>query len=161
MLGSNPETNAKLGPADGAGHYLGGQDSTTLWHGCRKSDTAWYPVDLVSGGQVTQPSTHRYVTFTVKQGAFPYFSWKAKAGYKICGAEAFTVLATGADELLTWASYKSGATSGSTAVNGKETTTVHMPAKLDTEDNPDLKAFEGQTLTMTQFQAIAVYVKKK
>jgi hypothetical protein len=160
LAGSDPETNAKLGPGDGAGHYLGGQDSTTLWHGCRKSDTQYYPIDFVSGGQTIAPSTHRYVTFTVKEGAFPYFSWKVKSGYKICGAETFAVLSYGGDSLLTWVSYKSGATSGSTATDGKETVKVHMPTKLDTEDNPDLKAFEGQTLTPTDFQAMTVYVKK-
>jgi hypothetical protein len=161
---SSPETNAKLGPEVGAGHYLAGQSETAQWHGCRKDDIQWYPTSLLSGEPTTSPSTHRYVTFTVNTGGHPTFSWKVKAGYKICGVEAFATLAsadTGGNELLAWASYKSGPTSGSTAPDGKETVTVHMPAKLDTEDQPDLKVFEGKTLGMDGLQAIAVYTKKR
>jgi hypothetical protein len=36
-----------------------------------------------------------------------------------------------------------------------------MPTHLDVEDQPDLKVFEGKTLGMDAFQAVAVYVKKK
>ena len=158
-----PETNSSLGPGAGAGHYLPGQSNSGQWHGCTKSDVKWYPVSLLDGQQTTTPSTHRYVTFTVNQGSYPYFSWKVKAGYKICGAEAFATLAnaqTGGNQLLAWASYKSGATSGMTAKDGKETVAVHMPTKLDVEDQPDLKVYEGKILNMYAFQAIAVYVKK-
>jgi hypothetical protein len=164
LAAKNPETDRSLGPAAGAGHYLPGQSNTFKWHGCSRSDVGWYPVSLLSGQQTTTPSTHRYVTFTVNQGRFPYFSWKAKAGYSICGAEAFATLSgptTKGTELLAWASYKSLATSGSTAVDGRETVRVHMPARLDVDDQPDLKVFEGQTVAMSSFQAIAVYVKKK
>jgi hypothetical protein len=164
LAAKDPETDSSLGPGTGAGHYLPGQSETGRWHGCGKSDIQWYPVSLLDGQQTTAPSTHRYVTFTVKQGAFPYFSWKVKAGYKICGAEAFATLAnanTKGNELLAWASYKSGATSGTTALDGKETVKVHMPANLDVDDQPDLKVFEGQTVGLYAFQAVAVYVKKK
>jgi hypothetical protein len=161
---SNPETNASLGPETGAGHYLPGQSESGQWHGCRKSDVAWYPLSLLSGQQTTTPSTHKYVTFTVKQGAYPYFSWKVKSGYRICGAEAFATLSgpgTGGSQLLAWASYKSGPTSGSTATDGKETVVVHMPKDLEVDDQPDLKVFEGKTVGMDAFQAMAVYVKKR
>ncbi len=160
---SDPETNPRLGPAVGAGHYLAGQSQTARWHGCGKSDIQWYPVSLLSGAQTTSPSTHRYVTFTVQQGAFPYFSWKAKAGYAICGVEAYATLAnaqTGGSELLAWTSYKSGAATGATASDGKETVRVHLPRKLDVEDQPDLKVFEGQVVGIDAFQAVAVYVKR-
>lgn len=160
---SNPETNASLSPETGAGHYLAGQSESGEWHGCRKSDIQWYPLSLIDGQQTTTPSTHRYVTFQVKRGAYPYFTWKAKAGYRICGAEAFATLSsaeTKGGQLLAWASYKSGPTSGSTAADGKETVMVHMPRSLDVEDQPDLKIYEGKTLGMDAFQAIAVYVKK-
>jgi hypothetical protein len=160
---SNPETDKSLGPTAGAGHYLPGQSNTAKWHGCSRSDIRWYPVSLLSGNQTTSQSTSRYVTFAVQQGSYPYFSWKAKAGYKICGAEAYATLAnaqTAGNELLAWASYKSNATSGSTALDGKETVKVHMPTRLDVEDQPDLKVFEGQTVGMYAFQAMAVYVKK-
>jgi hypothetical protein len=89
---SDPETNASLGPETGAGHYLPGQSESGQWHGCRKEDLQWYPLSLLSGQPTTSPSTHRYVTFTVKRGDFPYFSWKVKSGYRICGAEAFATL---------------------------------------------------------------------
>jgi hypothetical protein len=162
--GSNPETNASLGPETGAGHYLAGQSESAQWHGCRKEDIQWFPTSLLSGQPTTSPSSHRYVTFTVKPGALPTFSWKVKAGYTICGVEAFATLAsaeTKGGELLAWASYKSGPASGSTALDGKETVKVHMPKDLDVEDQPDLKIYEGKTLGMYAFQAIAVYVKKK
>jgi hypothetical protein len=163
LAARNPETDRSLGPGVGAGHYLPGQDSSTSWHGCSRSDKQWYPVSLLDGSPTTSQSTHRYVTFTVRQGTWPYFSWKAKPGYTICGAEAFATLAganTGGSELLAWASYKSGATSGATAANGRETVRVHMPARLDVEDQPDLRVFEGQTVGMYAFQAMTVYVKR-
>jgi hypothetical protein len=161
---SNPETDASLGPETGAGHYLPGQSESGQWHGCRKEDLQWYPTSLLSGQPTSSPSSHRYVTFKVNVGGRPTFSWKVKSGYRICGVEAFATLAsaeTRGGELLAWASYKSGPTSGSTATDGKETVMVHMPKSLDVDDQPDLKVFEGKTLGMYAFQAIAVYVKKK
>ena len=161
---SDPETNSGLSPESGAGHYLPGQSESGEWHGCRKSDVSWYPTSLLSDQPTTTPSTHRYVTFTINTQTTPTFAWKAKAGYKICGVEAFATLAsaqTQGNELLAWVSYKSNATSGSTALNGKETTLVHMPKDLEVDDQPDLKVFEGKTVSMYAFQAIAVYVKKK
>jgi hypothetical protein len=163
LAARNPETDRSLGPGAGAGHYLPGQDSSTSWHGCARSDKQWYPTSLLDGSQTTSPSTHRYVTFTVKPGAWPYFSWKAKPGYAICGAEAFATLAgaaTKGTELLAWVSYKSGAANGSTATDGRETVRVHMPSRLDVDDQPDLKVFEGQTVGLYAFQAMTVYVKK-
>jgi hypothetical protein len=164
LAARSPETDRSLGPGVGAGHYLPGQDSSFSWHGCTRSDKQWYPLSLLDGRQTTAPSTHRYVTFTVKRGAWPYFSWKVKAGYSICGAQAYATLAgptTRGIELLAWASYRSGAASGSTATDGRETVRVHMPARLDVEDQPDLRVFEGQTVGMDAFQAMTVYVKKK
>jgi hypothetical protein len=161
---SNPETDARLGPEVGAGHYLPGQSESGRWHGCAKQDIQWFPTSLLSGQPTTAPNSHRYVTFTVNPSGRPTFSWKAKAGYRICGVEAFVTLAsaeTQGGELLAWASYKSGPTSGSTATDGKETVKVHMPQDLEVEDQPDLKIYEGKTLGMYAFQAIAVYVKRR
>jgi hypothetical protein len=160
----SPETNASLGPETGAGHYLAGQSESGQWHGCRKSDVAWYPISLLTEQPTTTPSTHRYVTFTINPRTRPTFSWKVKSGYRICGVEAFATLSspeTKGGQLLAWASYKSGPTSGSTALDGKETVKVHMPKDLEVDDQPDLKIYEGKTLGMDAFQAIAVYVKKK
>jgi hypothetical protein len=157
-----PETDKSLGPGVGAGHYLEGQDSSYEWHGCKRSDEQWFPVSLLSDQPTTSPSTHKYVTFTVKTSGFPTFSWTVKPGYKICGVEAFAALA-GADtkggELLAWASYKSGPTTGSTATDGKETVMVRTPKDIGS-DQPDLKIFAGKTLGMYGFQAMTVYVKK-
>jgi hypothetical protein len=164
LAARSPETDRSLGPGAGAGHYLEGQDSSASWHGCSRSDKQWYPTSLLDGRQTIAPSTHRYVTFTVRQGSWPYFSWKAKSGYSICGVEAYATLAgptTGGNELLAWVSYKSQAASGSTATDGRETVRVHMPARLDVEDQPDLRVFEGQTVGMGAFQAVTVYVKKR
>jgi hypothetical protein len=165
LAASNPETDKSLAPEAGAGHYLPGQSETGQWHGCAKEDIQWASTSLLSGEPTTSQSTHHYVTFTANAaGALPAFSWKAKAGYRICGVEAFATLAsaeTKGGELLAWVSYKSGATSGSTAKDGKETVKVHMPKSLDVEDQPDLKIYEGKTLGLYAFQAVAVYVKKK
>lgn len=159
---SDPETDKSLGPSDGAGHYLGGQSSTSLFHGCRLYDEQWYPTSLVSGQPTTAPSTHKHVTFKVDTAAFPTFSWTAKAGYRICGVEVYATLDSPeirADQLLTWASYTSGRRRGSTDTKGKETVKVRMPKHLSSEDQ-DLSMFEGKTLSMYAFQAITVYVKK-
>jgi hypothetical protein len=159
---TDPETDKALGPGAGAGHYFGGQSSTSEFHGCRKSDEQWFPTSLLSGQQTTTPSSHRYVTFTVNTDSTPTFSWVAKDGYRICGVEVFAALAnanTKGGELLAWASYKSDADKGSTAADGKETIMVHTPKNLGTDD-PDLKIYAGQTLGMYGFQAVAVYVKK-
>jgi hypothetical protein len=159
---SDPETDTTLGPGDGAGHYFGGQSSSSEFHGCRKSDDQWFPTSLLSGQQTTAPSTHKYVTFKVDTAGFPTFSWTAKAGYRICGVEVFAALAsaeTKGGQLLAWAAYKSGPLSGSTAVKGKETVMVRTPKDLGT-GQPDLKIYAGRTLGMYGFQAITVYVKK-
>lgn len=159
---SNPETDKRLGPGDGAGRYLGGQSSTSQFHGCNRYDEQWFPTSLLDGQQTITPSTHRFVTFRVDPAGFPTFSWTAKAGYKICGVEAFAALAgpdTKGGQLLSWVSYKSGRVSGSTDPKGKETIKVRMPKRLGSDDQ-DLSDFEGRTLGMYGFQAITVYVKK-
>jgi hypothetical protein len=160
---SNPETDKSLGPGDGAGHYFDGQSSSSEFHGCRKSDDQWYPTSLLSDQPTTAPSTHKYVTFKVDTEGVPTFSWTAKAGYKICGVEAFAALAnaeTRGGELLAWVAYKSGSSSGSTATDGKETVMVHTPKDLGT-DQPDLKIYANKTLGIYGFQALTVYVKKR
>ncbi|HET6509141.1 MAG TPA: hypothetical protein VFG42_20265 [Baekduia sp.] len=159
---SDPETDQRLGPADGAGHYFGGQSSTSRFHGCRLSDEQWFPTSLTSGAPTTTPSTHRRVTFTVNTGGFPTFSWKAKKGYRICGVEAYAALAgpdTKGGELLAWVSYTSDPYSGSTAAKGKEAIKVRTPKLLGSDDQ-DLSVFAGKTLGIYGFQAVAVYVKK-
>jgi hypothetical protein len=160
---SDPETNKALGPSVGAGHYIGGQSESGAWHGCTKSDVQWGPRSFVTGQQTTARSTHKYVTITpAADGVYPMFTWKVKAGYKICGAEAFAAVSgptTAGGQLLTWVSYTSGATSGTTAKDGKETVKVHMPKDL-ADEQPDLKPFAGATVGIDAFQAIAVFVKK-
>ena len=159
----NPETDKSLGPADGAGHYFAGQDSPSEFHGCRKSDVQWFPTSLLDGSTTTTPSTHSHVTFTVRTDSLPTFSWTAKPGYRICGVVAFAALANAQSrggELLAFASYTSGALSGSTAANGKEKIKVRTPKNL-ADGQPDLKVFAGQTLGIYGFQNITVYVKKR
>lgn len=159
----DPVTDGSLGPADGPGHYFDGQSSSSRFHGCRKSDEQWYPTSLLSGTPTTTPSTHRYVTFSVNTQAFPTFTWAAKAGYRICGVEAFATLGgpdTRGGELLAWVSYTSGPAQGSTAKNGKETIKVRTPKDLGTDD-PSFTVFAGKTLSIGSFQAVTVYVKKR
>jgi hypothetical protein len=158
----DPETDKSLGPGDGAGHYFGGQSSTSSFHGCTKSDDQWFPLSVQSGQPTLAKSTHRYVTFKVNRNSYPTFSWKAKSGYRICGVEAFVLLSsnqTKGGQYLTYASYTSGAVSGSTDPKGKETIKVRTPKNLG-EDQEDLKIFAGKTLGMDGFQAVTVYVKR-
>lgn len=160
--GHDPETDASLGPTDNAGRYLGGQSSTSQYHGCTRYDQQWFPRSLVTGQQTTTPSTHRYVTFTVNDADFPTFTWTAKAGYQICGVEAYAALAgpgTNGGQLLTWIGYTSGRASGSTDPKGAETIKVKMPKNLGAEDQ-DLSDFEGKTLGIYGVQAVTVYVRK-
>jgi hypothetical protein len=161
LAASNPETDKSLGPSATQGHFLGYPTPTYSWHGCTKEDTQWWPTSLVSGNPTTSPSTHRYVTFTVNRRAYPLFSWKAKAGYRICGVEAAVQLTSpqvrGSD-LLAEASYTSGPVTGSTAVSGRETIKVRIPTKGI--DQSGFEEFEGKTFSMFAFQAVTVFVKK-
>ena len=157
---SNPETDARLGPADGPGHFLGYPSPTYSWHGCTKEDTQWWPVSLVTGNRTTSPSTHRYVTFKVNQSGYPRITWKAKPGYRICGAEAAVELNSPqvSEDLLAEASYTSGATTGATAKNGRETVKVRIPH--NGIGDAGFKQFEGKTFSVFAFQAVSVFVKK-
>lgn len=164
----SPESDKTLGPRAGVGRYLGGQDSPSMYHGCRKHDDQWYPYSLIDGSQVTAKSTSRYVTFTVNPQSFPSISWVVKPGFTICAVVADGALyssAAGAGQFLTYFTYPSDPTLGSTAATGQETIKVKLPKDL-AEDNPDLKPFAGQTLTpgsyrpATSFQRVTVYVKK-
>ena len=161
LAASNPETDKSLGPSATQGHFLGYPTPSYSWHGCTKEDTQWWPTSLVSGNPTTSPSTHRYVTFTVNTRTSPKFSWKAKAGYRICGVEAAAELTSpqvrGSD-LLAEASYTSGPVKGSTALSGRETIKVRIPTKGI--DQSGFEQFEGKTFSMFAFQAVTVFVKK-
>lgn len=160
LAASKPETDKSLGPSATPGHFLGYPTPTYSWHGCTKEDTQWWPISLVSGSPTTSPSTHRRVTFTVKRTGYPRFSWKAKAGYRICGVEAAVQLTSpqvrGSD-LLAEASYTSGPTSGSTSLDGREKIKVRIPTKGI--DQAGFEEFEGKTFSIAGFQAVSVFVK--
>ena len=161
VAASNPETDKSLGPSATQGHFLGYPTPTFSWHGCKKEDTQWWPISLVSGNPTTSPSTHRYVTFTVNNKAYPLVTWKAKAGYRICGVEAAVQLTSPqvrGNDLLAEASYTSGPTSGTTAVDGREKIKVRIPTKGI--NRAGFEQFEGKTFTMFAFQAVTVFVKK-
>ncbi len=157
----NPETDKSLGPSAGPGHFLGYPTPTYSWHGCTKEDTQWWPVSLVTGNPTTTKSTSRYVRFTVNRTGYPRFTWKAKAGYKICGAQAAMQLTSpqvrGSD-LLAEASYTSGPTTGATAADGREKVKVKIPTKGI--DQSGFEEFEGKTFSIFAFQAVSVFVKK-
>ncbi len=109
----------------------------------------------------TTPSSHRYVTFTVNTRAYPKFTWKAKAGYRICGAEAAVQMTSpqvpGSD-LLGEASYTSGAKSGTTAADGREKIKITIPKKGISRAG--FEEFEGKTFSIAAFQSVTVFVKK-
>ncbi|MDQ8046296.1 MAG: hypothetical protein AAGC46_16615 [Solirubrobacteraceae bacterium] len=164
----SPESDKSLGPTAGTGKYLGGQDSPSMYHGCRKHDDQWYPYSLIDGSQTTMKSTSKYVAFTVNTQSFPTFAWTAKPGWKICAVVGYAALlspSAGAGQFLTYFTYPSAPGTGSTAANGQETVKVKLPKDL-AEGNPDLKPFAGQTLSpggyrpSASFQRVTVYVKK-
>jgi hypothetical protein len=158
--GSNPETDATLGPSAGPGHFLGYPSPTSSWHGCTKEDTQWWPVSLVTGSRTTTPSSHRYVTFSVNQRGYPRFTWKARAGYRICGVQAAVELYSPqvSEDLLAEASYTSGPTTGATAKDGRETVKVRIPH--NGIGDAGFKQFEGKAFSIFAFQAVSVFVKK-
>ena len=158
---SNPETDKRLGPSATQGRFLGYPAPTSSWHGCAKKDTQWWPVSLVTGDPTTTPSTHRRVTFTVNSTGYPRFTWKAKAGYKICGVQAAVQLTSTQvreSDLLAEASYTSGPTKGSTTLSGRERIKVKIPAKGI--GRAGFEEFEGKTFSIFAFQAVTVFVKK-
>ena len=162
LAASDPQTDKRLGPTATPGRFLGYPAPTASWHGCAKKDTQWWPTSLVSGEPTTSPSTHRYVTFKVNTNADPAFSWKAKAGYKICGVQAAVQLTSTQvrdSDLLAEASYTSGPTKGATAIDGREKIKVRIPAKGI--GRTGYEEFEGKTFSMFAFQAITVFVVKK
>ena len=163
-----PELDKSLGPRDGVGHFLGGQDSSSIYHGCRKHDDQWYPYSLLDGSQITQPSTSKYLTFTVNTQSFPTISWVVKPGFKICAVIAYGALTSpevNYGQFLTYFTYPSDPTLGSTDPKGVETIKVKIPKSVAV-GNPDLKVFAGKTLTpgsyrpAASFQRVTVYVKK-
>ena len=163
----SPESDKSLGPRVGAGHYLGGQDSPSMYHGCRKHDDQWYPYSLLDSSPTLAKSTGKYLTFTVNTYSFPSISWVVKPGYKICAVVAYATLYNPSDGggFLTYFTYGSDPTLGSTAANGVETVKIKLPKDL-AEDNPDLASIAGKTVTpgsyrpATSFQRVTVYVKK-
>jgi len=155
-----PQTDRSLGPTANAGHFLGYPTPDYEWHGCKHSDTQWWPVSLVSGQQTTSPSTSHYVTFRTDTAAFPLVTWKAKAGYRICGVEAAVELTnpTVDSDLLAEAAYTSGPLDGTTAPNGRETIPVRIPLKGI--GRAGFEKFEGKTFSIYRFQAVTVFVRK-
>src|SRR4051794_30934202 len=89
----NPETNAKLGPTQNAGHYLSYPTPTYQWHGCKLTSRAQaLNVDEIPGAPAFGKGTKQSaVTFTINPTQ-PYISWKVKPGYKICGVQASVLL---------------------------------------------------------------------
>jgi hypothetical protein len=154
------ENNPKLGPRDNAGQFLGSPTATYEWHGCIRTATAHLPQALAPGATLPDPGkAQRHVTFTVNAAA-PFFTWKVKKGWKICGVEISAELAnpTVRSDLLGEAGYTSGATSGSTAKSGRETIKVKIRKNAI---NEAFREFEGKTYAIAVIQDVTVFVKKR
>jgi hypothetical protein len=158
----NPETNAKLGPTQNAGHYLSYPTPTYQWHGCKLTARAQaLNVEVIPGAPAFGKGTKQSaVTFTVNPTQ-PYISWKVKAGYKICGVQASVLLGRPDDDTLHLAEigYTSSATKGSTAAAGDETIKVKIPK--DELDEEVRKKMGGKTYNIGSPRDITVFVKKK
>lgn len=159
---SNPENDKRLGPANGAGYFLGFPSPTYSWHGCTKVDSQHWHVSLATGQPTTQKGTSRYVTFTVKRaGGLPRFAWKVKPGWRICGVQAAVQMRNASvdSDLLGEASYTSGPTAGSTSPTGRESIKVTIPRKGIRKAG--FEKYEGKTFSIVAFQSVSVFVKKK
>ena len=152
------ETDSRLGPADGAGHFFTAPAPTGVWHGCRASDDQWWPVSVIDGLPTDSPSTDVRVTFTVHRSS-PQFTWRVRRGFRICGVQVLAQMSSpevpGYD-LLSEIVYPSGRVSGSTARSGPETLKVRVPASGISSDYDD---FAGKTMSIVAFQAITVFVR--
>ncbi len=157
----NPENDKRLGPGDTLGYFLGFPSPTYSWHGCTKSDTYDWPVSLVTGAPQKGGGTSRYVRFVVNRTGYPRFSWKAKPGFRICGVQAAVQMSNPSvdSDLLGEASYPSGPTSGSTALDGREKAKVTIPTKGIRARG--FEQFEGKTFSIVAFQSVSVFIKKK
>ena len=155
-----PETDRSLGPTSNVGHFLGYPVPEREWHGCRRSDTQWWPTSLISGQPTTSPSSHRYVTFTVNTSQAPAFTWTAKPGYRICGVQAAMQLTNPSvdTDLLAEAVYTSGTLQGSTSTTGREAVQVMIPQRGI--NRAGFAKFEGRTFSIYAFQAVTVFVRK-
>jgi hypothetical protein len=158
----NSENNKKLGPRDNPGQFMGYPSPTYQWHGCTKTATVNNGRPPTPGAPA-RPRGNRQsaVTFTVNRAAPPYFRWKAKAGYRICGVQATVELSNPQvrSDLLAEVGYTSGSATGSTAGNGKETIRVRI-AKNDI-NHQNFREFEGKTYSISVIQDLTVFVKAK
>jgi hypothetical protein len=158
----NPETNAKLGPTESAGHYLSYPTPTYQWHGCKLTARAEaLDNEEIPGAPAFRKGTRQSaVTFTVNPTQ-PYISWKVKAGYTICGVQASVLLGRADDDTLHLAEigYTSSRTKGSTVTSGGETIKVKIPK--DEPDEEVRRTMGGKTYDIASPRDITVFVKKK
>jgi hypothetical protein len=158
----NSENNKKLGPTASAGQFMGYPTPTYQWHGCTKFAAANDGRGPVPGAPAhPRGNRNTAITFTTNRAAPPYFSWKVKPGYKICGVQAQVELSnpTVRSLLLAEIGYTSGIASGSTARNGKETLKVKIARNAINHSN--YRQFEGKTYSIGAIHHVAVFVKAK
>ncbi len=159
----SPQTES-LPPEANPGYFLATASATAPWHGC--SDTAYASLpeaDLVPeevNVAHSPANAQRAVAFKVNPTVAPYFSWKARAGWTICGAQATVVLDNNTlrTSLLSEVAYPSGASEGSTSKSGQETITTFIPKNA--LDESAYRQFEGKHFMLTQFQDVTVFVRK-
>jgi len=158
---NNPENNAKLGPSDNAGYFLGHPTPTYSWHGCTRTARARTGKPLPQGAPLYRKgSKQKAVTFTVTPATAPYIAWRAKKKYKICGVQA-TVQLSNPDvdsDLLAEAGYTSEKKRGSTAADGEETIKVKIKKN---EIGRQFEGFEGKTYSIVEIYDVTVFVKGK
>lgn len=157
----NRENDKRRKPTQDAGYFLGYPSPTYSWHGCTKVDTAYNPIPYSADSPVQGKTTQKYVRFTVLPNGYPRFSWKVKAGWRVCGVQGAFVLSnkSASADLLAEAGYTSSTTAGQTAKNGVET--IKVPIPKDSIRARGFEEFEGKTFDIKSVQSISVFVKKK
>lgn len=160
----NPENDAKAAPNAHAGYFLGTQGPTYSWHGCTATATqrtlSAMQKPIAGEPAIDEGTKPKAVRFTTSPSA-PFVSWKANAGWRICGAQASVVLYNPTVDALLWSQvgYSSGPTSGSTSPISGEEHSVKIPKR--TFGAGDYKKFDGKTFSIREIRAVTIFVKKR
>jgi hypothetical protein len=158
---SNPENNKRLGPTANPGYFLGYPSPTYSWHGCTKTSRASLQPRIPQAPQFGKGNAQGAITFTTNRAARPFYSWKAKKGWKICGVQVSVVLSNPNvdSDLLGSAGYTSGYFAGSTAKTAVGET-IKVKIAKNAINHRDFVDYEGRTYAMDSIVDVTVFVKK-
>ena len=157
----NPENDKSLGPTATPGYFTGYPTPTYEYHGCKLTSRSRTAVERIPGMPAYSSGTKQSaVTFVVNPDK-PYVTWRARAGYRICGAQISALLSSPDDDTshVGGLGYTSGATKGATVRSGSETIKVRVSKK---DANSDIaRTMGGKTYSIGSIFDVTVFVRKK